>query len=301
MRTGLTGHEALDKTGITHMNGRLYDPAIGRFLNADPFVQSPGFSQSHNRYSYVMNSPTGFTDPSGYSCVGIPGERTCGYDDPSPFPTSRRWVPRSYGNSWRTYQNMLDYESAHKSRIMGYQVAASERVQVVIKEPWQIPNVSPAETKKVSGDEDRRMRKESPYKSIGVKRAVKKEIEKILKNKVFREEEQRVWEASKNIFRELGVLRVYENDGVYEVHSVGTPDENVANRISVPSPDSSMGRHVVDWHPHTGYKKYRPSPLPSPTDLQTSHRFGVPSVIRYGDKIRMTTIYQGGCKRGASC
>ena len=69
VRTGLTGHEALERTGITHMNGRLYDPVIGRFLNADPYVQSPGFSQSHNRYSYVMNSPTGLVDPSGYrSC-----------------------------------------------------------------------------------------------------------------------------------------------------------------------------------------------------------------------------------------
>ena len=78
IRTGLSGHEALDRIGITHMNGRLYDPLIGRFLNADPFVQSPGFSQSHNRYSYVLNSPTGLVDPSGYQFCSSFGNRGSG-------------------------------------------------------------------------------------------------------------------------------------------------------------------------------------------------------------------------------
>jgi RHS repeat-associated protein len=63
---GFTGHEALDNVGLVHMNGRVYDPKIGRFLFADPFVQSPLMSQSLNRYSYVMNNPLSFTDPSGF-------------------------------------------------------------------------------------------------------------------------------------------------------------------------------------------------------------------------------------------
>lgn len=52
--------------GLIHMGGRIYDPAIGRMLNADPFVQAPGNSQSFNRYSYVMNNPVSLIDPSGY-------------------------------------------------------------------------------------------------------------------------------------------------------------------------------------------------------------------------------------------
>jgi hypothetical protein len=48
------------------MNGRVYDPKLGRFLSADPFVQAPANTQSHNRYSYVLNNPLSFTDPSGY-------------------------------------------------------------------------------------------------------------------------------------------------------------------------------------------------------------------------------------------
>ncbi|WKD51246.1 RHS repeat-associated core domain-containing protein [Microbulbifer spongiae] len=63
---GFTNHEQLDRTGLIHMNGRIYDPAMGRFLSPDPIVQAPGNSQSWNRYSYVMNNPLSFTDPSGF-------------------------------------------------------------------------------------------------------------------------------------------------------------------------------------------------------------------------------------------
>jgi hypothetical protein len=49
------------------MNGRIYDPTIGRFMSADPFIQAPYELQSHNRYAYVMNNPLLYTDPSGYS------------------------------------------------------------------------------------------------------------------------------------------------------------------------------------------------------------------------------------------
>lgn len=49
-----------------HMNGRVFDPEIARFLSADPFIQAPGNLQSYNRYSYVLNNPLAYTDPSGY-------------------------------------------------------------------------------------------------------------------------------------------------------------------------------------------------------------------------------------------
>jgi len=64
---GFTGHEHLAELGIIHMNGRLYDPVLGRFLQADPIIQAPHNAQSHNRYSYVMNNPLSFTDPTGFS------------------------------------------------------------------------------------------------------------------------------------------------------------------------------------------------------------------------------------------
>ncbi|WED66575.1 SpvB/TcaC N-terminal domain-containing protein [Synoicihabitans lomoniglobus] len=63
---GFTGHEMLDDLGLVHMNGRIYDPLLGRFLSADIVVQAPGNLQSYNRYSYVLNNPLTMTDPTGY-------------------------------------------------------------------------------------------------------------------------------------------------------------------------------------------------------------------------------------------
>ena len=66
---GFTGHEQVDDAGLIHMNGRIYDPVLGRFLSADPFIQAATNSQSLNRYSYVWNNPLNATDPSGYIVV----------------------------------------------------------------------------------------------------------------------------------------------------------------------------------------------------------------------------------------
>ncbi len=63
---GYTGHEHLNEIGLIHMNGRIYDASLARFLQADPFVQAPSDTQMLNRYSYVRNNPLNATDPSGY-------------------------------------------------------------------------------------------------------------------------------------------------------------------------------------------------------------------------------------------
>ncbi len=63
---GFTGHEHLDGVGLIHMNGRVYDPTLGRFLSADPNIQAAANPQNLNRYSYVLNNPLSYTDPSGF-------------------------------------------------------------------------------------------------------------------------------------------------------------------------------------------------------------------------------------------
>ncbi len=65
LRRGYTGHEMMGEFGLVNMNGRLYDPTLGRFLSPDNYVQEPGNSQSFNRYSYCLNNPLKYTDPSG--------------------------------------------------------------------------------------------------------------------------------------------------------------------------------------------------------------------------------------------
>ena len=62
---GYCGHEMLNDFDIINMNGRLYDPVLARFLSPDNYVQMPDNSQSFNRYSYCLNNPLKYTDPSG--------------------------------------------------------------------------------------------------------------------------------------------------------------------------------------------------------------------------------------------
>ncbi|RYZ45533.1 MAG: hypothetical protein EOP49_25055 [Sphingobacteriales bacterium] len=88
---GYTGHHQLDQHDLVHMEGRVYDPNIGRFLSADLVVQSPYSSQSFNRYSYVSNNPLSKTDPTGYCEVGYgytryDGGATSGYTSWSTCP-----------------------------------------------------------------------------------------------------------------------------------------------------------------------------------------------------------------------
>ncbi|WP_449302076.1 RHS repeat domain-containing protein [Pseudoxanthomonas mexicana] len=62
---GFTGHEYVDGMQVIHMNGRIYDPQLGRFLQPDPVIQDPTNAQSWNAYTYVFNNPLAYTDPSG--------------------------------------------------------------------------------------------------------------------------------------------------------------------------------------------------------------------------------------------
>lgn len=63
---GFTAHEHLDEMNLIHMNGRIYDPVLARFVTSDPFIGGLTNLQSYNRYSYVNNNPLMYSDPSGY-------------------------------------------------------------------------------------------------------------------------------------------------------------------------------------------------------------------------------------------
>ncbi len=79
---GFTGHEMDDESGLINMNARIYDPVLGRFLSADTVLPDASNSQAFNRYAYVMNSPMGYTDPSGHSpssAAGCGRGEDCGY------------------------------------------------------------------------------------------------------------------------------------------------------------------------------------------------------------------------------
>jgi len=94
-RHGFTSHEQLDSMGLVHMNGRVYDPLIGRFLTADPNIFYPDNTQDYNRYSYVWNNPLSLTDPSGFAV------EFCGSSDPM-YSVGSSYGVSGYGSvaSW---------------------------------------------------------------------------------------------------------------------------------------------------------------------------------------------------------
>jgi RHS repeat-associated protein len=62
----------LDNVGLVHMNGRVYDPTLGRFLSADPLVGDLRDSQSVNPYAYAGNRPLSAIDPTGFAYIPLP-------------------------------------------------------------------------------------------------------------------------------------------------------------------------------------------------------------------------------------
>ncbi len=134
---GFTGHEHLNNFDLINMNGRMYDPWLGRFLSPDPFVQAPTYSQNFNRYSYAFNNPLKFTDPSGYYTRNI----ATGFN----WNWSRLLGPGNDMNSfyarWRSKNNYYayDYNSGQYSLVNGM----GERTQVGFNEVnnnYIIPN-----------------------------------------------------------------------------------------------------------------------------------------------------------------
>ncbi|KAF0234052.1 MAG: RHS repeat-associated core domain-containing [Prolixibacteraceae bacterium] len=128
---GFTGHEFLSDFNLYNMNGRLYDPVVGRFLSPDPYISDPSFSQSYNRYAYALNNPLKYTDPSGeinwpaiwlgnwifggmnnWINGGMPFKQAFSFRN-NPMVASVNYHPdnNSWSNTQANAQNFVKYES----------------------------------------------------------------------------------------------------------------------------------------------------------------------------------------------
>lgn len=96
---GFTAHEFLADFNLYNMNGRLYDPVTARFLSPDIYVQSPDFTQSYNRYSYCLNNPLKYVDPSGDDLNDF---EYYGHDDPNKckYPDNKWNKKRARQSRW---------------------------------------------------------------------------------------------------------------------------------------------------------------------------------------------------------
>ena len=88
---GFTGHEHLPLFKFVNMNGSLYDPLVGQFLNPDNYNQDAGFTQSFNRYSYCLNNPLKYSDPSGMLMRAPDEESDQAFNDYFAWMTDVRW------------------------------------------------------------------------------------------------------------------------------------------------------------------------------------------------------------------
>jgi RHS repeat-associated protein len=74
--------QELDKeSGLYNYDARMYDPVVGRFVSADSLVPYPNAPQSFNRYSYCVNNPLIYSDPTGHYYGGESGSDEDGHDD----------------------------------------------------------------------------------------------------------------------------------------------------------------------------------------------------------------------------
>ena len=118
---GYTGHEHLQGVGLIHMNGRLYDPKLRRFLAPDNYIQDLGNTQNFNRYGYVLNNPLMYTDPSGesYECPECltPEQQTAGGNllasivnslDGTDFRPFRNWVGNNFQSAVSDFNDGWD-------------------------------------------------------------------------------------------------------------------------------------------------------------------------------------------------
>lgn len=65
--------QRLDSSGLYYYGARMYDPELARFISADTIVPAPANPQAFNRYSYALNNPLRYIDPTGHEAIVVGG------------------------------------------------------------------------------------------------------------------------------------------------------------------------------------------------------------------------------------
>ncbi|MBU0491421.1 MAG: RHS repeat-associated core domain-containing protein, partial [Chloroflexi bacterium] len=110
-----TGQIEDDYINLYQMGDRWYNAELGRWISPDPIIPEPGNPQSLNRYSYVVNNPLRYTDPTGHLPeASVHGEPA--YDEPPPPqvppspPDGDPATPFVVGWEWLTGQGPRRHE-----------------------------------------------------------------------------------------------------------------------------------------------------------------------------------------------
>jgi RHS repeat-associated protein len=96
---GFTGQKHNMDLGLYYYNARFYLPGIGRFATADTIVPDPSNPQQYNRYTYTLNNPLRFADPTGHCAEAFDGatrEDNLQSDDNLCWSIFYTWFDRGY-------------------------------------------------------------------------------------------------------------------------------------------------------------------------------------------------------------
>ena len=124
---GFTGHEHLQTVGFIHMNGRLYDPALHRFLQPDNYVQDLFNTQNFNRYGYCLNNPLVYVDENGEFLLGT--------------ILTYMWETTKNIFTYGVNLHHYDYEETEKAFEIDRGMFTGDFWQVVSKWTWQSQQV----------------------------------------------------------------------------------------------------------------------------------------------------------------
>jgi len=115
---GYTGHVMDGGTGLTYMQQRYYDPAIGRFLSVDPVTVDSSTGANFNRYKYAGNNPYRFYDPDGRADKEV-RERTASVLRRHRTPESQEQLIRSVGGDTEALKLAQQTHASFVSGVIG--------------------------------------------------------------------------------------------------------------------------------------------------------------------------------------
>jgi RHS repeat-associated protein len=88
-----------DSSGLYYYGARYYDPEVGRFISRDFLPGRLRIPQTLNQYTYVLNNPLKYRDPTGFEAAGALLGEGGGYPslDFSGNPVNFSWAPQKIG------------------------------------------------------------------------------------------------------------------------------------------------------------------------------------------------------------
>jgi len=128
-----TGQRQEAEIGLYYYVARWYDPAIGRFIQADSIVPDPASAVGFDRYAYVNNNPLNSVDPTGH---GGKGEDPLDVDHGD--DNSSQWVNRIVFNIGTAIGGAFND--------IGQQMAKTSEITIPVVIPKNFSNISEAGT-----------------------------------------------------------------------------------------------------------------------------------------------------------